>query len=204
MSKYNTFNSHVQEPQKNSFFKKPFKFMDRISTDAKVFIGIGLLTLIILFGGVWLVSVNDAKEQQKLEKPLMGGEIQVQQSVHVQGKDHDPYNSDPPTSGAMWNGTAGPGIKSEEVDDELLVHSLEHGAAIVYYNAQLPQDQVEKITNAFKAASGKKIMVPRKNLDVPLALTSWGRLMKLETVDEKIIQEFIETNNDRSPEKMAI
>ena len=47
-------------------------------------------------------------------------------------------------------------------------------------------------------------MLARKDLDVPVALTSWGYLLKLDTVDEATIKEFIETNNDRAPEKAPI
>ena len=88
--------------------------------------------------------------------------------------------------------------------DELLVHSLEHGAAIVSYKSDLPKGEVEKITKAFNDASGKKIMVPRKNMDVPVALTSWGWILKLKTIDEAKIKAFIETNNNRAPEKAPI
>lgn len=175
-----------------------------VSTERKVYIGIGLLSLIILVGGVWFLSVQDTKEQSKLNKPLLGEEIQIQGAEHVAGKEHQAYNSNPPTSGPMWDGTAGPGIKDKEIDDELMVHSMEHGAAVVWYKADLPKTDVEKITNAFQSASGKSIMLPRKNLDVPIALTSWGRLLTLKTIDTAKIKEFIATNSDRAPEKAPI
>ena len=47
-------------------------------------------------------------------------------------------------------------------------------------------------------------MLARKDLGVPVALTSWGYLLKLQTIDESVIKEFIETNNDRAPEKAPI
>lgn len=175
-----------------------------MSSEQKIIGGIGLATLILLIGGVWFLSAQGTKESEKLSKPLLGKEIPILESPHVTGTDHEAYNSDPPTSGPMWSGTAGPGIKNEQVADELLVHSMEHGAVVVHYQADLPESDIEKITNIFTEASGKKIMVPRKNLDVPITLTSWGRLLKLETIDAEQIKEFLETNSDRAPEKMAI
>jgi len=68
----------------------------------------------------------------------------------------------------------------------------------------LDQSDMEKIKEAFGSADGKKIMLPRKDLDVPVALTSWGYLLKLKTVDAATIKEFIETNNDRAPEKAPV
>ena len=193
MQPYSQYN-----PQKKSFIN--------LSTEHKVFASIGLLTLIILVGGVWFLSMQGAKEEKKLSKGLLGEKIADMGSLHVKrGESHQDYNSNPPTSGPHWgDGTAGPGIKDQEVPDELLVHSLEHGAAIVSYKPDLPKDQIEKIKNAFSSASGKSILVPRKNLDVPVALTSWNRLLKLKTIDTAKIKAFIETNNDRAPEKAPI
>ena len=60
------------------------------------------------------------------------------------------------------------------------------------------------LKNIFNEASGKKIMMPRSNMDTPIALTSWTYLMKLDKVDAEKIKEFIEINNDRGPEKASI
>lgn len=175
-------------------------------TEKKIYIGFGLLTLIILVGGVWLLSSQGAKEQEKLTKGLLGEKMQDLGAPHVsRGQSHPSYNSNPPTSGWHWgDGTAGPGIKEGPVPDELVLHSMEHGAVVVWYKDDLLKEDVEKIRSAFNDASGKKIMLPRKDLDVPIALTSWNYLLKLKTIDGAKIKEFIETNNDRAPEKAPI
>lgn len=177
-----------------------------MTTDQKVVTGVILLTLVILGGGMWLWTSQSANNKERLSKPLVGEKISDMGGVHVaRGKPHDPYNSNPPTSGPHFgDGTAGPGIKTEPVPDELVLHSMEHGAAVVWYKEGLDQSDVNKIKEAFGNSSGKKIMLPRKDLDVPVALTSWGYLLKLQIVDEVKIKEFIETNNDRAPEKAPI
>jgi hypothetical protein len=176
-----------------------------MTTEHKVFAGIGLLTLIIIVGGVWLSNKEGIKTQAQLSKPLMGEKMPDQGALHVaRGAAHSAYNSNPPTSGPHWAGVAGPGIKNEIVPDELVLHSMEHGAAVVWYREGMDQSDVDKITDAFNNSSGKKIMLARKDLDVPVALTSWGYLLKLDTVDESIIREFIETNNNRAPEKAPV
>lgn len=177
-----------------------------MSTEKKIIIGIALATIVILIGGVWFLSVQDTKQQEKESRPYVGEKIADMGASHVsRGESHLEYNSNPPTSGPHWgDGVAGAGIKDKPVPDELVLHSMEHGAAVLWYKDDLPKVEVEKITKAFNDASGKKIMVPRKNLDVPVALTSWNWLLKLKTIDEKKIKEFIETNNDRAPEKAPI
>lgn len=203
-NKYN-FNNY-------SNIQKQGNFLTNMSTDTKIIGGIGISTLLILIGGVWFLSVQGAKEQEKLNKPLLGQEIKPQASSHVRpGETHAEYNSNPPTSGQMYDDVAGPGFHDKEVPDEKAVHSMEHGAAIVWYKADLPKETVDLIKNAFDKASGKSIMLPRKNLDVAVALTSWGRLLKIKAIlpteialFNKEIKDFIETNNDRAPEKSSM
>lgn len=176
-----------------------------MTTEHKIIGGIILLTLIIIFGGTWLGSKEGAKNIEKLSKPMLGEKMPDEGAAHVaRNKSYPAYQSNPPTSGPHWTGVAGPGIKNGPVPDELVLHSMEHGAAVVWYREGLEQNEINKIKEAFNNSSGKKIMLARKDLDVPVALTSWGYLMKLETVDENAIKEFIETNNDRAPEKAPI
>src|SRR3989344_3184046 len=176
-----------------------------MKTEHKVFIGIGLLTLVIIVGGTLLSTKGGLKKQEELSKTMMGEKIADLGAAHVaKNAPHSGYNSNPPTSGPHWAGVAGAGIKDEPVPDELVLHSMEHGAVVVWYREGLDQSEIEKITEAFNSSSGKKIMLARKDLDVPVALTSWGYLLKLETIDEAKIKEFIETNNDRAPENAII
>ena len=178
-----------------------------MSTEKKVIIGIVLATLVILVGGVWFLTDRDVKQQEKENKSFVGEKVDAGgNGFHVKrGESHPEYSTNPPSSGPHWgDGVAGAGIHDKEVPDELLVHSLEHGAAILWYKSDLPKDQVGKLEKVFNESLGKKIMVPRKNLDVPVALTSWGWILKLQTIDEAKIKEFIETNNDRAPEKAPI
>jgi hypothetical protein len=176
-----------------------------MKTDHKIIIGIVLLTLIIIIGGAWSSNKEGEKNIEKLSRSMMGEKMEDEGAGHVaRGASHPAYRSNPPTSGPHWAGVAGPGIKYEIVPDELILHSMEHGATVVWYKDGLELSEINKIKTAFNSASGKKIMLARKNLDVPVALTSWGYLMKLETVDEIKIKEFIETNSDRAPEKAPI
>ena len=177
-----------------------------MTTDHKVIGGVALLTLVIIIGGTWVWDKQESNDRERLAKPLMGEKMPDQGASHVaRGQSHPAYNSNPPTSGWHWgSGVAGPGIKDAPVPDELILHSMEHGAAVVWHQEGLEQNEINKIKEAFNSSFGKKIMLPRKDLDVPVALTSWNYLLKLETIDEVKIKEFIETNNDRAPEKAPI
>lgn len=183
--------------------------------DKQFIIGVSLATIVIFVGGVWFLSAQNANESKKLDTPLLGQKIDDMGGIHVRrGESHIAYNSNPPTSGPHWaDGTAGPGVHDKEVPDELLVHSLEHGAAILSYRADLSRDQIKFLTDAFYQSSGKTIMVPRKSLTSDVALTSWNRLQTINNIDtasssaqmtQKQIKDFLETNNDRGPESAPI
>jgi len=176
-----------------------------MTTEHKVIGGIIILTLVIIFGSVWFSSKQAVENKDRLSKPMMGEKMADEGAVHVaRDKAHPAYKSNPPTSGPHWADVAGPGIKDEFIPDELVLHSMEHGAAVVWYREGLDSNEVDKIKQAFNDSSGKKIILAREDLDVPVALTSWGYLLKLQTIDEAMIKEFIETNNDRAPEEAPI
>ncbi|MBI3069701.1 MAG: DUF3105 domain-containing protein [Candidatus Levybacteria bacterium] len=47
----------------------------------------------------------------------------------------------------------------------------------------------------------KLIVIPRPNLDSPIALTAWTRIDKFDSFDKERINRFIDTFRDQGPEK---
>ncbi len=177
-----------------------------MKTEHKIIAGVVLATILIVIGSAWLGEKEEVENKDRLSKLLVGEKIVEMKSPHIKkGQSHEPYNSNPPTSGAhIGDDVAGGGIKNKLVLDELVVHSMEHGAAVLWYRSDSNQDDINRLKKVFNESSGKKIMLPRENMDTMIALTSWNYLLKLEAIDEEKIKEFIETNNDRAPEKAPI
>lgn len=176
-----------------------------MSTEKKIIIGTVLLTVAILGGGVWLLSAQDTKEQARLSKPLIGEAIASQGANHVPEGTKEDYNSNPPTSGPHYANSQPAGIYDKPIPDGNLIHSMEHGAVILWYKPDIAASDSAKLKSLFNEVSvSKKLMVPRDSLDVPVALTSWGRLLKMQTIDENQIKNFMETNEDRGPEKAPL
>jgi len=171
-----------------------------MTTERKVFIGIGLATVLIIGAGVFFLS----KQDERLNKPLMGQEVKVESSSHVPEGTSIEYNSSPPAAGPHYAKTAHAGIYDKAPADGNLVHSLEHGAVILWYRENLPKQDIEKLKKIFSQTPGKSIITPRKSLDVPVAVSSWGRVLRLKKIDEKQIKTFFETNHDRAPEQAPI
>ncbi|MGH2522333.1 MAG: DUF3105 domain-containing protein [Anaerolineales bacterium] len=169
-----------------------------------------------LWGGVALLVVGTIlylawKQAQPI--PRTGVDVPIQSADHIPvGATHEPYNSDPPTSGPHYADPAQAGFYNEAPPDGMLVHSLEHGYIIISYNcselAQAECDQLKsQISSAMQAAgtspitgTPKLIATPRPTMDTQLALTSWGRLDKFDQFDRSRIVNFVKAFRDRAPE----
>lgn len=170
----------------------------------KIYIFGGLVTLFILGGGIFFLSKQDVEQTRRKQAPFAGVEMTSEGANHVREGTSIEYNSNPPHSGPHYPKTAHAGVYDKAPEDGYLVHSLEHGAVIFWYDEKLSNKDIEKLKEIFKKMPGKTIITPRKSMDVPVALTSWARLLKLEKIDEKKILEFYNANYNRAPENAPI
>src|SRR5258708_6766248 len=173
--------------------------------ERKLILSIVIITLLVLGGGTWLLTKQSTEEQAKLDKPLLGQEISIQGRTHVPDGTRVDYSTNPLTSGNHYVKPQPAGIFYSALPDGNLVHSLEHGAVILWYKSDLSATESAQLKSIFDSVPvSKKIMTPRDSLDVPVALTSWGRLLKLQAIDENQIKTFMITNEDRAPEKAPL
>jgi hypothetical protein len=148
--------------------------------------------------------------------PRTGQDIPIQGAQHIQvGQPHEAYISDPPTSGPHYEMPAEAGFYDEVIPDEHLVHNLEHGYVIIWYNcSQLADGQCDQLKQQIRdvmadggvsAITGtpKLIAVPRPTMETLLALTTWGRLDKFDQFDRERILNFIKVFRDQAPESGA-
>ncbi len=174
-----------------------------MTTEHKLYAGGAIVSAVIIVGGIFLVS----NQPSQSNKPLMGQAVQVSASHVTQGT-KVVYNSNPPTGGKHYgDSTTHVGFydTSNVPADGYLVHSLEHGGVILWYNPKrLSQTQIDKLKDIFNQTAGKGIMAPRSTMDVPIAVSSWGQVLKLKSIDAKQIKAFFETNEGRGPEQAPI
>ena len=152
----------------------------------------------LIVGGLyWMVNASQTAEENRL-----GEKVSIMNRDHISvGDSHDAYNSNPPTSGPH----AGParwGFSSEEILDENAIHNLEHGGIWISYK-NIDDDSIEVLEKIAKQNSASVIVSPREENDTNIAVTSWGRLMRLDAVNEDLINEFIRQNKNKSPEPLA-
>jgi hypothetical protein len=125
------------------------------------------------------------------------------------------YNSDPPAGGDHYPETLPTQFYKESDLVSLpqnpigyLVHNLEHGYVIFWYNCQVYQgicdDLMQKIQQVMSQFGGVKVVAfPWHTIKVPLAMTSWGRLLRLSTPDQTLMTQFVQTYRFQAPEPDA-
>ena len=127
---------------------------------------------------------------------------QGQQHIAI-GASHEPYNSNPPTSGPHHLEPAAWGIYQRELPDETLVHNLEHGGIWISYHDidAATKQQIEALAREYP---DKLIVTPRARDDAKIVVASWRRLVKLERFDADAVVAFIRARKNRAPEPNAM
>ncbi len=128
---------------------------------------------------------------------------------HVPDGESVEYSTNPPTSGPHWASPAQWGVYSDTQRlpaDERLVHNLEHGGVIIYYDPTQVDgatvEQLETLTQDLYRNRPCIILTPRENIqdDKPIALTAWGVLALLDDYDAAAIRAFWRDHVARGPE----
>lgn len=112
-----------------------------------------------------------------------GGEIEDTLNFEYAGGIHTeariPYTETPGAGGPhhpVWQNC---GAYTEELYDEHVVHSLEHGAvAIMYHPDELDAGSIEALTRRW-ATHRYVILSPRDDIASPIVLTAWNRQLSL-------------------------
>jgi len=104
---------------------------------------------------------------------------------------HEPYNSEPPTSGPHLSYIAPWGVHTRPIPRELQVHNLEDGGVLVQYNCECP-DLVEKLTAIVRKYDKFVILAPYPDMKTRITLTAWTRIDAFNEFDEGRVRRFIE------------
>lgn len=160
-----------------------------------------LVVVIVVLGVGVILFLTSNKSPQDL--PQVGEEIEILGAEHIGvGAEHGEYNSNPPTSGSHYAQAAAWGFYDQQLPDEQLIHSLEHGGIWISYK-DVDEDTKEKLDLIGRKNSGSVIITPRPENDAKISLASWGRLENLDEFDEDRINNFIQSNKNKSPEPIA-
>lgn len=189
--------------------------LDRLLANSWLLIPLGIVGVIVVLAITQ--RQPDELEQFTVDSPgtplpsqatpaaLPGQRLPDLGQEHVPETETVTYNSNPPTSGPHYDIPAPWGIyNSDPPKDERLVHNLEHGGIIISYHPERVDDQtLDQLKAQARELSNinpRVILTPRPSLDVPIALTAWTYLQKLERYSPEAIRAFYNAHIARGPE----
>jgi hypothetical protein len=165
-----------------------------------------LIWLIILALLAWWVVSS-------IRKNLPEGE-DFSQALSSMGREHialgtgsttpeGKYNSNPPSSGPHYPNTAKTGFYDEPLEDQFIIHNLEHGDIWIAYHPRISDLARSELA---KLAERYVIISPREANDFDISLVSWGRIdsfnLKSDSLPIQRIRDFILRYDDQGPEKV--
>ncbi len=175
----------------------------------------------IIWGVVGLAVVGGALLLTRRAVSSSVGEsvpIEANAGAHVPvGEDPGPFSTNPPASGRHYDqplpaGFYEPDDQAAQADypEGYLLHNLEHGYVVFWYNCDALDSEADcdtlkgKIQDVMKRYQNTKLIAfPWPSLDVPVVMTTWGRMLRLDAFDEKLAGKFVAANRNRAPEPNA-
>lgn len=115
------------------------------------------------------------------------------------------YQEDPPTSGVHWGIWNNAGFYTDPQPTEKLVHSLEHGNVVIYYDDPGAQTlaELKKWSKAYPGESigfAGVVSTPRSGLGKQIWATAWDKRLLLDSYDPELVAAFIDAYRGRGPE----
>jgi len=148
----------------------------------------------------------------RAQAPVSGAEsFPTQGNVHIDYGSRSPieYNSVPPSSGPHYGNLVAWNIYDEPIRYEQLVHNMEDGGVIVYYQCPdgCPElvEQLATTVEPFLRADRHVVMAPNdptwtangsqplhEDMGARIAVVAWQNVLKLDEYDHDRIRAFIE------------
>jgi hypothetical protein len=175
-------------------------------------VGVLLLALVLLFGGGPSSDIGVQLADDGQAHVAQGTDCRAPATATQQQEcGSNPYSSVPAASGPHWNGPANWGVYSTPLIETQLIHNLEHGGIVVWYDpdaadaAQVDELSRYVTTQVSSGISGrfKFVLSPwggAEELPSPIVATAWRHLLELDEVDTAALDAFTREHYGRSPE----
>jgi len=170
-----------------------------------------VIVIVVLVVGIvgFTQLIKKTPEQIQFEQEVKTVSLEGKvEEFEIEGRDHVPagtsveYQTNPPTSGDHLAQAENWGVYDMEIDDKAGVHSMEHGGIWISYK-DISEEDITILKEIGKQNSQSMVVSPRSTNDNNVVIASWGKMMKLEAVDKVLIQKYIDTYKNQSPEKLA-
>lgn len=175
---------------------------------SRLYAGGAIVVVLAIIGVVVNSRLADRRAESRLNALLTAGECKVDERTDTGGESqHIPnpaYEVNPPAGGAHTPQAASEGVydPGEAPADGPLVHALEHGFIVIWYQPSISAEDLERLEDIAEDEdySNATLLVPREAMDVPVAATAWHERLLCQGVEERPLTEFIKAHRDKGPE----
>jgi hypothetical protein len=188
------------------------------------------ISIVLVIAALVVVGVLAFREQDESVPPAPEGvsvaeancdeteEHEIEGEQHVDTSETVDYKTSPPTSGNHWppGQEAEPGFYSDTVASESLVHNMEHGQIVLWYNPDAPQELKDNLEGLIDNADdsdnpdvggGAPPLIAVPYDDVPegmnFVMTAWGASQACEKYSLAAVNDFRTTYQGRGPEQVT-
>lgn len=156
--------------------------------------GVSALVAAVLIAVTAVVLVGEQRRQADVVEAAAGDITGVQTFTDLSANhvlQPVQYEQTPPVGGDHAGAWANCGAYAEPIPSELGVHSLEHGAVWVTYSPDLPDEQVQRLTELAEG-NAYVLLSPFDGLTGgPVVASAWGVQLPLETADDPRLEQFL-------------
>ncbi|MBG6215823.1 hypothetical protein IWX75_000260 [Arthrobacter sp. CAN_A6] len=172
--------------------------------NALIFGGIGAVILAIIVA-VTIVIVGQIQERNRAEElaaqPIEGVQTYEDLTFNHTEAEVD-YEQNPPVGGdhnPVWTNC---GVYTEPIPASSTIHSMEHGAVWVTYQPDLPQAEIDALTDLVGSRS-YVVLSPNPDQESPVAATAWGLQLEVDSAEDErlgaFLTKYIEGEQTREP-----
>lgn len=111
------------------------------------------------------------------------------------------YSSVPATSGMHAPLAAPCGIYRQPIPEVFTIHTLEHGAVIVYYKpGEVDETTLAEVEELARTMATHIVVAPYTDMSTPVAFVAWGRLAARPSLEIDEVRSFWGEYAQRGPE----
>jgi len=174
----------------------------------KIIIAVSVAVAVAAIGGYWWKSAGEERQFLALasqgkavlarvrnERSLGGGHL-------LPGRSRS-YPSRFPTSGSHHRVPTVPGFYDSQQLATQLVHALEHGHVVIYYDRPGAEvlDALRRFAGLYTGLWAGVVVTPMPGLGRKIVLTAWAKRLDLPEFDAPAAAAFIDAYRGRGPER---
>lgn len=170
---------------------------------------IGLLGLVMLAGVLIWLSQRGGGDSQKVAEAMRAAGC-TYQTTKAEGREHIrdetkvKYKVFPPTSGNHYAVPVVWGAYDAPIEQERVVHNLEHGGVIVQYGKDVPQTTVDELRAEYQSDPNGLVLAPLPSLGNLIAFTAWTHIAKCRSFDKDAFETFRDEFRAKGPEARRV